>query len=211
MPSGTMKNIFKGNDDYRKSAFLNWRTSSREDIGNLLVLAEGFLDSAIQLTKDCLADNADKKADALIFPILHNANHGIELYLKAMIWTLNKLIGTELKIEGKHNIQQMFSTVRSKIKTHKDQDCLKHFDEQNNVLENYIEELFNLISGYGKGDNMDFARYPITDKYENHFYIDQLDNVEIDLENLKEQLIQIKDALDERASYFFYQELNGEW
>ena len=206
-----MENLFKGNDDYRKSAFLNWRTSSREDIGNLLVLAEGFFDSAIQLTRVCLKDNADKKADALIFPILHNANHGIELYLKAMIWTLNKLLGPELKIEGKHNIQQMFSTVRSKVKTHKDQDWLKHFDEQNSVLANYIEQLFNLISGYGKGDNMDFARYPITDKYENHFYIDQLDNVEIDLENLKEQLTRIKDALDERASYFFYQELNGEW
>lgn len=203
--------IFKGNEDYRKSAFLNWRTSNREDIGNLLVLAEGFLDSAIQLTKDCLADNADKKADALIFPILHNANHGIELYLKAMIWTLNKLIGLELKIEGKHNIQQMFSTVRSKIKTHKDQDWLKHFDEQNSELEKYIEELFTLISGYGKGDNMDFSRYPINDKYENHFYIDQLNNIEIDLENLEIKLTQIKDALDERASYFFYQELNGEW
>lgn len=127
-----------------------------------------------------------------------------------MIWTLNKLIGKELKIEGNHNIQQMFSTVRAKIKTHKDKDWLKHFDEQNNVLEKYIDELFSLISGYGKGDNMDFTRYPITDKYENHFYIDQLDNSEIDLENLKDQLIQIKNVLDERALYFFYQELNGE-
>jgi hypothetical protein len=206
-----MKKIFKGNDDCCKSAFLNWRTSSRKDIGNLLVLAEGFLDSAIQLTKDCLEDNDDKKADALIFPILHNANHGIELYLKSMIWTLNRLIGTDLKIEGKHNIQQMFSTVRAKIKTHKDKNWLKHFDEQNNTLKKYIDELFNLISGYGEGDNMDFARYPITDKYENHFYIDQLDNIEIDLENLKEVLTEMKNALDERASYFFYQELNGEW
>ena len=206
-----MNKIFEGNEDYHKSAFLNWRTSSREDIGNLLVLAEGFLDSSIQLTKDCLTDNDDKKADALIFPILHNANHGIELYLKSMIWTLNKLIGKELKIEGNHNIQQMFSTVRAKIKTHKDKDWLKHFDEQNKVLEKYIDELFSLISGYGKGDNMDFTRYPITDKYENHFYIDQLDNIEIDLENLKDRLIHIKNALGESASYYFYQELNGEW
>jgi hypothetical protein len=206
-----MKKIFLGNEDYRKSAFLNWRTSNREDIGNLLVLAEGFLDSSIQLIKDCLDDNEDKKADVLIFPILHNANHGIELYLKAMIWTLNKLIGNELKIERNHNIQQMFSAVRSKIKSHKDEFWLKHFDEQNNALENYIGELFNLISGYGKGDNMDFARYPITNKYENHFYIDQLDKIEIDLENFKVQLIQIKNSLYERSSYFFYQELNGEW
>lgn len=206
-----MKKIFQGNQDHHNTAFLNWRTSSREDIGNLLVLAEGFLNSSIQLTMDCLTNNDDKKADALIFPILHNANHGIELYLKAMIWTLNRLLGTELKIEGNHNIQQMFSTVREKIKYHKGDNWLIHFDKQNNALEKYICELFNLISGYGKGDNMDFARYPITNKYENHFYIDKLDNIEIDLENLKDQLIQIKESLDERASYFFYQELKGEW
>lgn len=206
-----MKKIFEGNDDYRKSAFLNWRTSRHEDIRNLLVLAGGFLDSAIHLTKDCLEDNEDKKADVLIFPILHNANHGIELYLKSMIWILNRLIENGQKIEGKHNIQQIFSTVRAKIETYRGKDWLRHFDSQNNALAQYIDELFDLISGYGKGDNMDFARYPITDKSENHFYIDQLDNVKIDLENLKEQLIQIKNALDERTSYFFYQELNGEW
>lgn len=206
-----MGKTFKGNKDFNKTAILNWQTKSREDIGNLLVLAEGFLSSSIHLCQVCLSDNKDKKADCLIFPILHNANHGIELYLKAMIWTLNRLMGGALKIEGKHNIQQMFSTVRSKIKSYKDNDWAKHFDQQNEVLGNYISELFDLMSGYGKGDNMDFSRYPITDKYENHFYIDRLDNIEIDLENLKEQLTIIKESLDERASYFFYQELNGEW
>ena len=206
-----MKKIFQCNADYRKTAILNWRTSNREDIGNLLVLAEGFLHSAIQLINDCLNENEDKKADLLIFPIIHNANHGIELYLKAMIWTLNRLIGTDLKIEGNHNIQQMYSTVRAKIKSLKDKERLKHFDEQSKELQKYIDELFTLLSGYGKGDNMDFARYPITEKYENHFYIDKLDNIEIDLEKFKEQLIQIKKTLDERASYFFFQELNGEW
>lgn len=206
-----MNKIFQGNVDYNKTAFLNWRTSSSEDIGNLLVLAEGFLSSSIHLCEICIANNDDKKADILIFPILHNANHGIELYLKAMIWTLNRLLGKDLKIEGKHNIQQLLSNVRSKIILYKDNDWAKHFDEQNKVLREYISELFELISGYGKGDNMDFSRYPITNKYEKHFYIDQLDNVEIDLERMKERLISIKDSLAERASYFFYQELNGEW
>jgi hypothetical protein len=191
--------------------FFNWRTSSREDIGNFLVLADGFLSSSIQLCEICLINNKDKKADGLIFPLLHNANHGIELYLKAMIWTLNKLIDGEYKIEGNHNIQQMYSTVRSKIKSFKGKDSVKHFDQQTKDVEKYISELFSLLAGYGKGDNMDFSRYPITDKYEKHFYIDRLDNVEIDLENLKARLITIKESLDERASYFFYQELNGEW
>ena len=206
-----MNKIFERNVDYTKTAFLNWRTSSHEDIGNLLVLADGFLSSSAQLCQVCLIDNNDKKADNLIFPILHNANHGIELYLKAMIWTLNRLLENGTKIEEKHNIKQMFSTVRSKIEKYKDNDWSTKFNLQNKGLEEYISELFKLISGYGKGDNMDFSRYPITNKYEKHFYIDSLDNIEIDLENLRERLINIQESLDERASYFFYQELNGEW
>jgi len=203
--------IFSNNEDINKIAFLNWRTSMHEDIGNMLALAEGFLDSAIQLAKDCLNNNDDKKADILIFPILTNANHGIELYLKSLIWTLNRLLKSELKIEGSHNIQQMYQTVEAKIESLKDADWLSHFRKQNLNLAEYIEELFDLISVTEKKDNMDFSRYPLTNKYENHFYIDRLDNVKIDLENFVERFERIKESLDERASYFFYQELKGEW
>jgi len=205
------KKIFSDNEDINKTAFLNWRTSKREDIGNMLALAEGFLDSAIQLAKDCLNNNDDKKADILIFPILTNANHGIELYLKSLMWTLNILIKHELKIEGSHNIKQMYQTVEAKIKSYKDTKWVSHFREQNLNLTEYIDELFTLTSITEKKENMDFSRYPLTNKYENHFYIDRLDNVKIDLENFVERFERIKETLDESASYFFYQELKGEW
>jgi hypothetical protein len=178
--------IFSSNEDYTATTFLNWRVAKHEDTGNMLVLADGFISSAIQLCQDCLNDNEDKKGDILIFPILHNANHGIELYLKSKVWTLNKLIRSENKIEGKHNIQQIFSTVKAEIKTYKGKEWAKYFDKQNKGLQEYISELFNLISGFGISDNMDFSSYPITVKYENHFYIDRLDNVKIDLEFLNQ-------------------------
>ena len=203
--------IFSGNEDINKTAFLNWRTSKQEDIENMLVLAKGFLDSAVQLAKDCLNNNDDKQADILIFPILTNANHGIELYLKSLIWTLNKLLKFEFKIEGSHNIQQMYQTVEAKIKKYKDNEWVKHFKEENLNLTEYIDELFAVISVTGKKDNMDFSRYPLTNRYENHFYIDKLGNVEVDLENFIKRFERIKEVLDERASYFFYQELNGYW
>lgn len=44
-------------------------------------------------------------------------------------------IGSELKIEKKHTMQQMFSTVRSKIKTYKHKGWTKHFDLKNKGLE----------------------------------------------------------------------------
>lgn len=205
------KTIFSENEDFNKSAFLNWRTSSNEDIWNLIVLADGFLSSAIELAKKCIQVNKDKKADILIFPILHNANHGIELYLKSLIWILNKLTNSQYKIEGNHDIQQMFQTVQSKIRNYKDQQWLEDFNERNKILSNYIDELFVLIKPEGKQVDMDFSRYPITNKYEKHFYINNLDNVTIDLENFVEQFSQIKEALHERASYFFFQELKGEF
>lgn len=205
------KKIFSDNEDISKIAFLNWRTSKQEDIGNMLALAEGYLDSAIQLAKDCLNNNDNKKADILIFPIFTTANHGIELYLKSLIWTLNKLLELELKIEGSHNIQQMHQTVEAKIKSFKGTEWLRDYRKQNLNLTEYIDELFDLISVTEKKDNMDFSRYPLTNKYENHFYIDRLDNVKIDLENFVDRFERIKESLDERASYFFYQELKGEW
>ncbi|MCK6640974.1 MAG: hypothetical protein L6Q81_12905 [Bacteroidia bacterium] len=206
-----MQPIFTGNPDFRKSAFLNWRTSKNADIQNLLVLADGFLISSIELTKLCLSNNDDKKADVLIFPILANANHGIELYLKALVWTLNKLLGTQYKIEGNHNISQILSTVKSKIKEYKGQEGLNYFNDQTEILQKYIKELFDKVQATPQNDKMDFSRYPFDKKYDKHFYVDELNNVEIDLVNFLSQLETIHRILDERASYFFHQELNQDW
>ncbi|RZK15154.1 MAG: hypothetical protein EOO43_15450 [Flavobacterium sp.] len=81
----------------------------------MLNIADGFMRSAIELSKYALSNNEDKAADILIFPILTNANHGIELYLKALTWMLNKKMGEETRIEGAHNIHQIYATVRSKL------------------------------------------------------------------------------------------------
>ena len=177
----------------------------------MLVLAKGFLSSAIELAKASLADNSDKKADVLIFPILTNANHGIELYLKSLVWTLNKLLNSQYKIEGKHNIKQILETAKAKIKEYKDQDTLNYFNQQTGDLQNYIDELFAKIQATPQKDKMDFSRYPFDEKYSNHFYVDKIGNIEVDLENFVLRFEKILETLDERVSYFFYQELNQEW
>lgn len=206
-----MQSIFTGNSDFRKSAFLNWRTSKNAEIQNLLVLADGFLSSSVELAKFCLTNNADKKADALVFPILANANHCIELYLKSLVWTLNKLLNSQYKIEGKHNINQILSAGKAKIKEYKSQDDLDYFNNQTEDLQNYIAELFDKVKATPHNDKMDFSRYPFDQQYENHFYVDELNNVELDLENFVIRLELIHKNLNERVSYFFYQELNQEW
>ncbi|SFH25450.1 hypothetical protein [Pontibacter chinhatensis] len=203
-----MKPVFSGNEDYNKTAFLNWRISERSDILNLINIAEGFLISSIELAKHCLKDNQDKRADILIFPILTNANHGIELYLKAINWTLNQLLQLELKVEGKHNIKQIFSTVRRKVETLDGSEALREFDEWSRGLSDYINELSEKIESTDKADKMDFSRYPFSNRYENHFYVGEIGNVEVDLENLIDRLSAIKSVLESVIEEYYHYRLN---
>ncbi|RZK12028.1 MAG: hypothetical protein EOO46_04680 [Flavobacterium sp.] len=203
-----MQPIFSRNEDYTKIAFLNWRIDKWSDILNMLNMADGFMRSAIELSTFALNNNEDKAADILIFPILTNANHGIELYLKALTWMLNKKMGEEIRIEGAHNIRQIYATVRSKIKKYGGGINIKDFDLETKGLHKYIKELFEKSQATAKQDKMDFSRYPFDIKYENHFYVDQIGNVEIDLENFVERFTAIHKSL-EKLSYFLYHiELN---
>lgn len=208
-----MQPVFSRNDRVGKMAFLNWRIKRDDEITNMLMLAEGFLLSSIMLSQQCLVDNSDKKANIVIFPILTNANHGIELYLKAILWTLNKLLDSSLRIEGKHNIKQIFETVRAKVKVYKGNMSLKDFDAETVCLKSYIEELFEKINATPKDDKMDFSRYPLSDKYENHFYVDVIGNVEVDLENFVIQFEKIKEGLERVSDFLYYRELcrEDEW
>ncbi|WP_410879900.1 hypothetical protein [Myroides sp. DW712] len=209
MTNSKIKPIFSPNEDYNKSSFLNWNTNPNNDIENILVLAHGFLASSIELINISLINNNDKKADFLIFPILTNANHGIELYLKALCWTLNKLTNSHNRIEGSHNIKQILDTIKSKILNLEGSEALKYFNNATIDLHNYIDELFKKIEATQKQDKMDFSRYPLDNKYSNHFYVKELGNIEIDLENLLSRIQIIFDSLEDRASYYFYHKLQG--
>jgi hypothetical protein len=205
-----MQPIFSRNDDIDKIAFLNWRIAREDNIRNLRNLANGFMLASIRLARLCLIYNRDKTADILIFPILTNANHGIELYLKAITWTLNEIMNSGSKIEGAHNIQQIFNTVKSKIKKYKGRVSIKDFNECTAELQEYIVELFDKIKATEKKDNMDFSRYPFNTKYEQHFYVDIVGNVEVDLENFVSRFEIIHQNLENLWSFLYDQELDGE-
>lgn len=204
-----IKPIFSRNLDIDKIAFLNWRMDGCE-MRSMLNLAEGYLTSAISLTRLCLLDNNNKKADIIIFPILANANHGIELYLKGITFILDAILKNEIKIEGTHNLEKLYFTLKSRIKDVEGESKFIDFEVKFIGLTKYINELFEKLKPTPKNDKMDFPRYPFSKKNENHFYVDSFTNIEIDLENLIYRLEDIFTNFESLSDYFYYNKLQGE-
>lgn len=203
-----MKDIFSNNIDINKNAYMNWRTNKHEPIKNMITIARGFMISSIILAEQAVNNNKNKRADIIIFSILFNANHAIELYLKAITWTLNILLDKNNKIEGNHDIKQIYEVVCKRVNEfEKDKVRRQQFNKLTVNLKNYINELFEKIQteiGGKHKDNMDFSRYPFNQKYVNHFYLDTFDNVVIDLENFIERFTEIGEYLDTIAEYYLY-------
>lgn len=203
-----MKPIFSRQEDIERIAFLNWRMSENDGIRNFLNMADGFLLSSIELAQQCVISNEGKRADILIFPILANANHGIELYLKALTWMVKEIMNPNSKVEGGHNIKQIYETLGARIKEYKGQVSVKDFEAATKDLSSYINELFQKIKATPEKDKMDFARYPFDKKDENHFYINEVGNVEIDLENFIIRFENIRQSLENLSDAIYYNELN---
>lgn len=202
----SLQPVFSRNQSIPKMAFMNWRMSEGSDILNLLNIADGFMQSSVEIAIACIEDNDDKKADILIFPILANANHAIELYFKAIIWTLNKLMNINQRTEGSHNIHQLYHVVRSKVFVYKGKELQTEFDSTTIELKEYINELFARIGGTSKNDNMDFSRYPFDAKYRDHFYVKEFMNTEVDLENFLHRFQTIHEKIKDFAEHLYWRE-----
>lgn len=199
--------IFSRNIDIDKIAFLNWRFDDN-DLTHLLNLADGFLLSSIQLAKKCLNNNKNKKADILIFPILTNTNHGIELYLKSLIGMFNQIASGEFKIERGHNLKQLYETAKAKSLLCEDHSIKVSFKEATKDLKYYISELFEKLEASPGNDKMDFSRYPFGADYKAHFYVNRSRNVEIDLENFVARFKQIKKDIEALCDFLKYNVLS---
>ena len=197
-----MNPIFNSyNSDIRKNAYMNWRTDQNDPIRNLIILADGYYKASRILVDAVLADNKDKKADALVYPMVFDLNQSMELYLKASQWMLNKLNGVTNTFEGGHNLIGLYNTMLRLIKDFANnhpsfkynQKAFKHLMSG---ADWYINELKNIIPEK-EWKAMDFPRYPMMrDKATPHFYISNLDNVTIDMEYFKMRAEEIHEAFE---------------
>lgn len=204
-----MKKIFSYNPDIEKNAYLNWMTNKTHPRYNFIVLAEGYFKAAISLAENCLNDNIDKKADVMVFPMLFTINHAIELYEKSLCWSLNILLGYNSTFKPNHDIRGNWYTIKNKIKEYgfgygREES---EFNKMIIDLEAYIEELSNLIKTDNVNDayyNIDFCRYPLNNRNEDHFYLNTYENVVVDLENFIITFNQIGNLLKILAEYYYY-------
>lgn len=202
-----MEQLFSYNADIEKTAYMNWRTRQHQPIHDMIIIADGYMKSAIMLAEDCLQDNKDKKADIVVFPMLFAANHAIELYLKAINWSLNMLLEEKESFCGGHDIRQIWNTVKKRMTSFEtEKDRRKQFKEMTKELEAYITELYDKIdkdhNANAKMKNMDFSRYPFNTDDEYHFYIENYENEVVDLEVFAEVFEIIGDNLSSIAGYY---------
>lgn len=197
------------NENVNKNSYLNWRLNRNEPIQNMVVMAEGYLTSVIVNANSCLENTFEKNADILIFPMLFSLNHGIELYAKAICWSLNILLDNKNKYNKNHDIRNIWFTVKKKIRDFgfNEERPEDSFEEIAQNLESYLNELANYLK---KDDinhyyfNIDFSRYPLNNHDENHFYVNQPGNVTVDLEALIEFATQVNEDLRSLAEYYYY-------
>jgi hypothetical protein len=201
------RKVFQGNPDFNKSAFLNWRIYKNDPIGNLISMGQGFIKSSKFTLELCIKDNHDKIGDELIFPILTNLNHGIELYFKALIWTLNSIQSNGDNFPKTHNLYDLMLHSLKGIEALDGKEVLEEFTQTSITLLDYIKEINETIKTDSKSDNLDFSRYPLNRKLESHFYLNTYQNVEIDMPNLLEIINKIEIILDDRVNYFYYHRL----
>lgn len=204
-----MKKLFSSNSNIEKNAYLNWRTNKHEPVQNMNVVAEGYIQSAILLIRQCLEDNNDNKADSVIFPIIFAINHAIELYEKSICWSLNILLGYKAKFNENHDIRGNWLTAKNKIEEFgfgygREKE---EFEKMIICLESYIDEISKTImdDDINKAHcNIDFSRYPLKKRAkEYHFYLKTYDNVVIDLENFLYIAENIANCLDPLAGYYY--------
>lgn len=192
--------IFSYNDDIRKIAYMNWRTDKDSTDTNFGVIAEGYFIAAQVLTEKYIEDNISRDADIVIYPILFNTIHGIELYLKATYIRLAYLLSKEQKFAGGHNIKSLYNMVSSLVKEIKNNN--EQFNEYKEIMKP-LEKFINEI--YSKTDKMDFTRYSIDNKKrENYFYIDNIENEVIDLPVLLEYIKKLGEILQQIFHHFLY-------
>ncbi len=134
--------------------------------------------------------------------------HGIEVYLKGfnsqyrIYAKLKKQEYQETKIEGAHDIKRLCEEAINRLRENKDKELVSEFL--------FVQRFIQIL--YQNTEDMTFARYPLTSKKVDHFYVGQNKNITIDLNVLKAWAVRVFHILDNSTGFIdFGIEETKEW
>ena len=163
--------------DQPQYSYLNWRMNGAKESLKYKEIGEGFFISAIVQLERCLEYNGDRKGDALIFSVLFNLTHALELYLKALIILCHEN-RYSLSIKTKtHNVISLSNDLKRELNSEYNDLYMigcKDFD--------FITKLIDYVFSYTKDPT--FARYPFDNNNKEQFYVNSKNNIVIDMEML---------------------------
>lgn len=187
------ESIFSYNSSINRTAYLNWRINDfYSEWYQFNIMGYAYLDASINLMI-LLKGNDYKQADSLIFPILFNAIHGIEIYLKGLITGFNLTLDkSNRSIPKGHDIKKLSRVIRNVSsefsKKYLKQTMQEEFKRIVTIIEDITENIF------AETQDITFPRYPsgLNDKGTTpHFYVERKENVTVDLDLLSEQIVVI--------------------
>lgn len=187
--------IFNYNTSIKNTAYLNWRVNDfYSEWRQLITMGYAYLDASVNLLLLILKEgNKYNQADSLIFPILFDAIHGIELYLKGLISGLQQVTPVDnLTTPWGHDIRKLSEDIKKHSLIFSGKHLSEKMTKEFNRVSTLVGELIDNI--YIETDDMTFPRYPSRVKKKKsvpHFYVQEKENVTVDLELLLEQILVI--------------------
>lgn len=168
--------IFYGDNDDRdfsntqKYAYLNWwfddgygkNQCSYQHIFDNFNMGKAFIGNALLTLYNILElNNSMSVADKLIFPILFDLWHGLELWLKSSVSALELRNTGNSRFKRGHDISKLMGEMET---------LLKNNDYGDNLLKSIVP-VRNIIAEFKRvGANFDFARYSFRNNKDFQFY-----------------------------------------
>lgn len=194
----------------QSEAFLNWHFddgNGRMDSDNVVQMCWDYKElgfaylkgSAVILSSLLDSTNYDNEADTMIFPVLFDLWHGLELLLKSGNMMCDLYLGDPVSNYSKHKIDDYSDQFRSKMKR------LGFRKLDSNQLKEMIEFIDDCKS---RNANFDFARYTNKSNGTKQFYNtpdDQgyVQNVIVDLRELARVIISVTTNVKNVVDYLF--------
>ena len=184
--------LFRTNKDITSTSILNWQLGERDRVKAFHKIALGYSSSTRYLLNSILGEQSNIVRDSLIFPVLNNFHHSIELFEKVILMMLCKLCGEQETYPTTHDINQLYKKMLEKAR-HYDLGYFAYLTDETKILRTYFDQLSVHVD---LRTQLDFTRYSEDRGQDAHFYSKSKELISLDLAVLGLIVQEASDALE---------------